>query len=204
MTSSAFERFRFSFFEDRDSVRSGLDIGALQSLEGEERDRAEEMLLNYLPDTRGVIGLGELRTTRAEPAIAEMLEATEGSDSKHAIPYLAKALWQIRPDACWLNAMRRVLVSGNEIERANAARAFKAFHDSAAVSVLIEALDDPSNLVRHHAGRSVLAIYGLDDYTVHSNGQHVTMRVMSDDPEIREGAKREILASISGKPISAR
>jgi len=45
MASPAFERFRFSFFEDPDSPRNGLDMKALAALEGEERSRAEDMLL---------------------------------------------------------------------------------------------------------------------------------------------------------------
>jgi hypothetical protein len=81
MASPAFERFRFSFFEDPDSARQGLDTGALAALEGEERSRSEDMLLQYLPDTRGVIGLGVLGSRRAEPALVRLLEAerTRGS-----------------------------------------------------------------------------------------------------------------------------
>src|SRR5258705_2313977 len=66
MASAAFERFRFSFFEDPDSPRNGLDIKALAALEGEERSRAEDMLLQYLPDTRAVIGLGALGSRQAD------------------------------------------------------------------------------------------------------------------------------------------
>jgi hypothetical protein len=40
MTSAAFERFRFRFFEDPDSPRNGLDMAALAALEGEERSLA--------------------------------------------------------------------------------------------------------------------------------------------------------------------
>jgi hypothetical protein len=60
MASAAFQRF--SFFEDPDSPRNGLDLKALAALEANERNRAEDMLLQYLPDTRGVIGLGTLRS----------------------------------------------------------------------------------------------------------------------------------------------
>src|SRR6476661_9965173 len=95
MASAAFERFRFSFFEDPDSPRSGLDMKALAALEGEERSRAEDMLLQYLPDARGVIGLGALGSRRAEPALVRLFEASEGSDSSEQV-YLAKALWQIQ------------------------------------------------------------------------------------------------------------
>jgi hypothetical protein len=37
-------RTRFSFFEDPDSPRNGLDVAALAALEGEERSLAEDML----------------------------------------------------------------------------------------------------------------------------------------------------------------
>jgi hypothetical protein len=47
--SAAFERFRFSFFEDPDSARQGLDTTGLAQLEGEERARAEDMLIRFLP-----------------------------------------------------------------------------------------------------------------------------------------------------------
>ena len=91
MASTAFERFRFSFFEDADSPRNGLDLKALAALEGEERSRAEDMLLQYLPDARGVIGLGALGSRRAETALVQLLEAEQGSDSVERV-YLAKAL----------------------------------------------------------------------------------------------------------------
>jgi hypothetical protein len=110
MTSPAFERFQFSFFEDPDSPRNGLDMAALAALEGEERSLAEDQ---YLPDTRGVIGLGALRSRRAEPALVQLFEAGQGSGGSAQI-YLAKALWQIRPDPRWLEAVIEVLASADE------------------------------------------------------------------------------------------
>lgn len=137
MASAAFERFQFSFFEDPDSARKGLDMKALAALEGEERRRAQDMVLQYLLDTRGVIGLGALGSRRAEPALVRLFEAGQGSDSGEQI-YLAKALWQIRPDPRWLAT------------------------------------------------------------------QHMMYRVMSDDAERHEGGKRDVLAAIAGRPISAQ
>ena len=67
--SPAFECFRWSFFDDKDFWRDGLDRTALLQLEGEERKRAEGMLIDQLPDERGIIGLGELRSRRAEPQL---------------------------------------------------------------------------------------------------------------------------------------
>jgi hypothetical protein len=51
--SDAFERFRFSFFEDQNSARDGLDLSSLAQLSDDERVRAEDMLIAYLPDTPG-------------------------------------------------------------------------------------------------------------------------------------------------------
>src|SRR6266403_1615781 len=181
MASTAFERFRFSFFEDADSPRNGLDLKALAALEGEERSRAEDMLLQYLPDTRGVIGLGGLGSRRAEPALVQLLEAEQGSDSGEQV-YLAKALWQIRPDPRWLEAVIEVLVSADEpMRRLTAAEALYHFRDAASVRALFKALDDPEGLVRHHAARGLLALHGLPDHS--QDPQHMMYRVMSDDAE---------------------
>jgi hypothetical protein len=202
MASAAFERFRFSFFEDPDSPRNGLDMKALAALEGEERSRAEDMLLRYLPDTRGVIGLGALGSRRAEPALMQLFEAEQGSNGSAQI-YLAKALWQIRPDPRWLEAVIEVLASADEpMRRLTAAEALYHIRDPVSVAALVKALDDSEGLVRHHAARGLLALHGLPD---HSNDpQHMMYRVMSDDAERHEGGKRDILAAIAGRPISAQ
>jgi len=202
MPSPAFERFRFSFFEDRDSPRNGLDMEALAALEGGERSRAEDMLLQYLPDARGVIGLGALGSRRAEPALVQLFEAEQGSDSGAQI-YLAKALWQIRPDPRWLKAMIEVLASADEpMRRLTAAEALYDFRDPAAVGALVKALDDPEGLVRHHAARGLLALHGLPDDS--KDPQHMMYRLMSNDAERHEGGKRDILTAIAGRPISAQ
>src|ERR1700744_2566319 len=105
---TAFERFRFSFFEDKYSARDGLDLAALGELSGEERTSAEDMLIAYLPDTRGVIGLGVLRSRRAEPKLKAMFEAEQAArltDPAGWYPfgliYLARALWLIDRDPRW-------------------------------------------------------------------------------------------------------
>jgi hypothetical protein len=69
MASAEFERFRFSFFEDEMSARDGLATSALAQLQGEEASQAEEILIGLLPDARAVIGLGILRSRRAEPEL---------------------------------------------------------------------------------------------------------------------------------------
>jgi hypothetical protein len=199
--SVAFERFRFSFFEDPDSARNGLDSRALTQLEGAERTRAEDMLLEFLPDARAVIGLGVLCARRAELHLTRLFEAERGAQSGYLI-YLAQALWQIRPDPRWALALIDVLeTADNEIWRQTAAWALCDVRDPAAARALVMALDDPDGLVRHHAARSLLVIHGLPVKPM--DPAHMMHLIMSDDPARREAAKRDILVAIACKPIAA-
>ena len=203
--SAAFARFRYSFFVDPDSARDGLDTTTLAQLDGKDRTKAEVMLMQYLPDARAVIGLGLLGSQRAERRLMRLFEATRDEEGLGPI-FLAKALWQIRPDPRWLAALIDVLASADHyIVRMNAAEALYDVRDPAAVHALITALDDPEGLVRHHAARGLLAIHGLaDEAVVMKHGpEHMMFRVMSNDPARREGGKRDILAIIVGRPISA-
>lgn len=206
MESPAFERFRFSFFEDPYSARDGLDTAALAELAGDERARAEEMLIAYLPDARGIIGLGELRSRKAEHRLVELLEAERAAQNTSTIAYLAKALWQIRPNPRWLAAVAEVLASAEfDMQRMNAALALSVFRHPEAAGPLVKALDDPADLVRHHAARALLVLHGLLDENglEQPDSEHMMYRVMADDPARRAGGKRDILAAIAGRPISA-
>ena len=60
---------------------------------------------------------------------------------------------------------------------------------------------DPDSLARHEAARGLLAIHGL--HAESNDRGHMMYRVMSDDAARREGGKRDILAAIDGRPISA-
>jgi hypothetical protein len=198
MASTAFEHFRFSFFEDPYSARQGLDTIALAQLDGEERTRAEGMLIQYLPDSRGVVGLGVLRSRQAKRQLVQLFEAERGAHSMGLI-YLAKALWQIRPDPRWAAALIDVLASAdNYIQRLNAALALNDVRDPATALAFVKALDDPKSLVRYHAARGLFAIHGLP---AESKGpEHMMYRLMSDDSVRRAGGKRDILAAVSAGP----
>jgi hypothetical protein len=211
--STTFERFRFSFFEDPTSAQDGLDTASLARLEGAERNRAEDMLLAYLPDYRGVIGLGVLHSRRAEPELTLLLqrELKERSAAKSRAPGswsalfltgLARALWQIRPDPRWVAVMVDVLGAAAEpSDRQDAAEALYEVRDPAAVGALTKALDDSQPLVRHHAARSLLAIYGLP--TPPLDLQHMIYRIAAADATSRERAKQDILTAIAGRPMPA-
>jgi HEAT repeat protein len=212
MVSAAFERFRLSFFEDPDSARNGLDQAALAELVGAERAHGEDMLIAFLPDTRAVIGLGVLRARRAEPAITAIFESAEREQrgakeagfeywSSAALVDIAKALWLIRPDPRWREAIVDMLAHGEfDGRRQEAAQALSDVRDPAVDPPLIRALDDPEPLVRHHAARSLLALRGFHIDILKPDA--MTIRVMADDAVRREAGKRDILAAIAGEPIS--
>jgi hypothetical protein len=213
--SPAFERFRWSFFDDKDSWRDGLDRTALLQLEGEERKRAEGMLIDQLPDARGIIGLGELRSRRAEPQLIDLFNAerqaqraaklgNDASWSPYKMVHLAKALWQIRPEPRWLEALTEILATADlDMHRQDAAMALSVFRDPVAVGALVRALDDSEALVRHHAARALLAIHSLiGEGEVINHPEHMMYWVMSDDRARRERGKRDILAAIAEGPAS--
>jgi hypothetical protein len=210
MTSAEFERFRFSFFEDKNSARDGLATSALAELQGEEAAHAEAILIGFLPDTRGVIGLGILRSRRAEPALTRMFEDEQRAQREAAaaggepwqtdqMVYLAKALWQIRPDRRWLDAILGVLAAGGDWQRQMAVEELRGVNDPVVVPALIKAIDDTEPLVRHHAARGLLEMHGLSTETL--DPAHMMYRIMSGDAARRESGKQDILAAIDGRPI---
>jgi len=94
-------------------------------------------------------------------------------------------------------------VKGHGIsQRLSAAEALCHLRDPASVRALVKSLDDPEGLVRHHAARGLLALHGLSDNS--KDPQHMMYRVMSNDAERHEVGKRDILAAIAGRPISAQ
>lgn len=196
------------------SARDGLASSALAQLEGEEISRAEGMLIAFLPDTRGVIGLGILRSRRAEPELTRMFEAEQRAQREaetqdktagdepwptDQLVYLAKSLWRIRPDRRWLDAILGILASGGEWQRQMAVEELRDVRDPVAEAALIEALDDTEPLVRHHAARGLLEMHGLPTET--RDPAHMMYLIMSKDPAQREGGKQAILAAIDGRPI---
>src|SRR4051812_21041532 len=188
---AAFDRFRFSFFEDADSARQGLDVVALASLVGDERERAEQELIGFLPDARAIIGLGVLRSTGAAPPLLRLFEGErsargvsglppEAPSSRSKLLPLAKALWQIRPDPRWPAAIIDVLDSAQEpMERQEAAEALYDVRDPATDRALAKALDDPEPLVRYHAGRGLLAVHGLPAES--RDPEHMLFQLMANE-----------------------
>jgi hypothetical protein len=215
--SDAFDRFRYSFFEDPTSARDGLDISSLRAIEDYERANAERLLLAFLPDARAVIGLGVLRSVKAEPELSRLFETERkqqvdarkdpamqpgGSNEWYpsAMLYLAQALWRIRPEPRWPQAVIEVLSSARDwVFRHEAVLVLAGVGEPIAVEALVNALDDGEPLVRHGAARALLTLHGLPaDFT---DPQAVTIRIMSRDAARRETARLEILAVIAGRAV---
>jgi hypothetical protein len=214
--SAAFERFKYSFFEDPTSAQDTLDRASLASLKGDERTRAEDMLIAFLPDARAVIGLGVLRSKKAEPELEQLFDEKlkEQADTTRdaqkqddynplGLLFLSRALWLIDPDPRWpLPAIAVLGSAGDWVHRQEAAEALGAMHAPEAVAALTKALDDVDALVRFSAARGLLAIYGLSYDPV--DIQSMVYRVMAEDAARRDGGKRDVLAAIAGRAMAGQ
>jgi hypothetical protein len=202
MNTPAFDRFQRSFLDESadEYVRDRLDTDVLAALSGEERRRAEDLLFERLPEVRAVIGLGVLRSHRAESELVRHFEEERASVSWLLIA-LAQALWRIRPDLRWLDAEIDALQRAASVERRQgAAAALGDFRDPVAVGALIKALDDPEPSIRQTAASSLLMIHGQPVDLMNLQSPHY--RVRSPDRAKRHAAKEEILATIAGLPLA--
>jgi len=209
--SAAFEAFRFSFLEDKGARRNEPDAKSLLLLEGRERDFAERMLIEALPDRRAIVGLGALRSRRAERRLTAIFElecaaaqaARIARDKEWRATLListAQALWRLEPRQRYARALIGTLrCAPNWAERMDAAAALAEMPTLEVEEALAEALDDRDALVRHHAARALLAIHGVETDPRAMN--HMVYRVMAEDPERREGGRRDIMAALLGAPI---
>ena len=206
-----FEKFRYDFFEDPDSARDYLQTAHLLALRGDERTLAESMLLDFLPDSRAVIGLGALRSQRAAPRLYEIFEA-ERRKAGHAyatgatdvnllqLIFVSTALWRIRPSETFAQALIDNLNrSPRPLERSDSASALAEMPIPEVNAALLARIDDPDQLVRYHAARGLLLIHGekLDP----SDTRSISFLVGSMEPGQRESGARSLLAAIAGKPL---
>ena len=200
MSQDVFEKFRYSFFEDAYSWHDGLDIEAAKALSGHDRNKAEDMLLAFLPDTRAVIGLGAIRSQRGKPILQAMFAEIEPHDFSSGNVEIAKALCAIEPNpdcVAYLSATLRQLFGWTT--RMDAAIALGGVADPVAVDALKFSLDDRDDLVRHHAASSLLALHGVA--VDKDNIENCTVRIMSKDKDRRASGKAEALAACAGRKL---
>jgi HEAT repeat protein len=158
--SKEFDSFlKSNFFGDQfNSIHDGLDTPLLTALQGDDRVRAEDILLKALPDPRAIIGLGEIRSQRAVARLRGLIITRDGTDA-------AVALVKITGE---LTGLGHVIDELEDREshwspRMDAAISLRYFRMKKAVDALLRALDDPERLVRHHAAISLLVMHGRAD-----------------------------------------
>lgn len=198
MPSSNWASFEESYFGDPYMAwHDGLDEGALLALEGEERERAEKMLLDALGsgDSRPAAGLASLRSTQAVGKLKQELPGASGNNEIKT----ALALWKIERYEPAADTLINILKSDAFWGvRMDAARAMRHVPLPRAITALWHAVEnDPENLVRQHAATALLIIYNIPSeiYDMHP----LSIDVMSEEKEKRDEAVRKLKALIAKK-----
>jgi hypothetical protein len=162
MPSNEWEYFMDNFFGDPYMMwHDGIDPTAASRLQGEERTKAEKMLIESM--NRGnywaPMGLREMKSKKAIPYMKELIETAYSrlgieiavalnviENTTDYVPYLIHALQNV----------------SSPYDRFAAAIALREFGTPEAIDALFEAIKDPDYLVRNHASESLLAIHGLE------------------------------------------
>lgn len=201
--SEPFQRFLHAFFAPLtyETWHEGFDVQSLSRLSAEEQRLAEDILLQHLEqgeiDSRIVVGLGELRSQRAIPALTKRLQSSRGEKS---VIEPAVALWQIAHSQEALSALIEALAGLPDFfGRMDAAIGLGDCRCQQAAQALQQALSDEAYLVRYHATNSLLMISSL--WPHRKRGHPLAVKVMSDDPQKREATINRILALIKNRPL---
>ncbi len=162
MSSPEWNRFLENYFGDPYMMwHDGIDEKSVTLLKGEEREQAEDMLIELLEEGShyGAIGLRELRSTKALPVLETLLKNSTGTLAVE----IAVALSLIKSSLDYvpiiINALKE---SGFWSVRIRAARALRRFPSEEVVAVLFESVaKDREYLVRNHASETILFLHGL-------------------------------------------
>lgn len=201
--SEAYQHFLHAFFAPLtyEAWHEGFDVQSLAGLSAEEQVLAEEVFLQHLEqgsdDFRVAVGLGELRSQRAIPALTKRLQSSRGDRS---VIEPAVALWQIAHSQQALSALIEALAALPDVfGRMDAAIGLGECRCQQAAQALQQALSDEAYLVRYHAANSLLLISSLWQHR--KRGHPLAIKVMSNDPQKREAAIARILALSKNRPL---
>ena len=208
--SAAFEAFRRRL---DDGAGRRLDLAALATLQGRERRRAEQMLLDALPDPCAIEALGELATARARRRLSALFEqqcaraqAASVAGETHwngaALIASAAALWRLAPQDRFVRVIiGRLRHARAASERMDAAAALARMPNREADQALNEALDDRDALVRHHVARALLVLHGVE---IDAHAAHCLIyAVMAGEAARREEGLRDIARALAQRPLRA-
>ncbi len=163
----------------------GIDEKSVTRLTGDERSRAEEMLISSLEEGNhyAAIGLRELKSTRALPVLERLLPSSAGNFRIQ----IAVALCMIKDSLEYVGHVIAVLKSSAFWSyRIDAARALRRYPSEQVVQALFEAVaNDPDYLVRNHASETILFLHGMPPrITDHKEiFQHMIVEFEENDEE---------------------
>jgi len=185
MPSSEWDRFMENFFGDPYMMwHDGIDPTSVLDLKGDEREKAEEMLIESMKEGSywAPMGLAELKSKKALPELKDLLTKSSG---KMRIE-ISVALCTIEETHEYVPVIIDVLKQNpSEYIRLDAARALRYYPTHSVVDALFDAVLDPAYLVRNHACESLLHIHGLQ--AIISNHREIFKHIIFDYPE-EEGA----------------
>ena len=138
----------------------GIDPTSVRALEGEEREKAEEMLIQSMKDGSywAPMGLREIMSKAAVPVMKEMVEQAQS----RLLIEIAHALNVIEKTTEYVPYIIRVLKhAGFWSSRMDAAMLLRRYNTSEVVEALYDSMPDADYLVRNHSSESLLHIHRL-------------------------------------------
>ncbi|MBN9388928.1 MAG: hypothetical protein J0I20_12830 [Chloroflexi bacterium] len=198
--SPAFQQFLESLeITDRQSLES-YDMPSLRALQGKERERAEQILVDRLTQTddpRAPRAILDLKLTRAVPALRQALKIQADS----TLVEVANALWGLETDPSVVSTINDVLKQGELYGRVSAAYSLRDYPKEIVTDALFEAINDEDKLVRANAAASLYQLYGLNKWeSVPGRGVMLLgVRLRSNFSSVRQEALKELKAIIKGK-----
>ncbi|MFW9926080.1 MAG: HEAT repeat domain-containing protein [Candidatus Thorarchaeota archaeon] len=163
MPSREWEYFMENYYGDPYMMwHDGIDEKSVTYLKGEEREKAEDMLIESLAEGNyyAAKGLRELRSEKAIPTLVMNLFSGSGTLTVE----IAVALCMIKDTLDYVPHIINVMK--NHVfwtSRMDAARALRRFPTEEVVEALYETVaKDPDYLVRNHASETILFLHGLE------------------------------------------
>jgi HEAT repeat protein len=154
--------FMSNFFRDSHMKwHDGIDATSVCRLEGDERDKAEKMLIESMQKGSqwAPMGLRELRSQKAVPLMKEMLTTVDG-DLLREIAIALNVIERTKEYNQYIIQVLRKCPSA--YCRLKAAHKLREFPTPEVIEVLFDAVSDIDYLVRSQASESLLSIHGLE------------------------------------------
>jgi hypothetical protein len=203
MPTSSLQNFVQSLTSTESTYREDFDIPSLLNLQGEEREEAEELLLNRLtgsPDRRVPRALGYMKSLKALPELE--YGVVMHMDAAVMRAEVVLAIWAISQDPRVPGWLQEILAKGNEAFGRNiAGYSLRDFPGKASEAALWEAIKtETSQLVRINATDSLFKLLQVPRWGKGAKLGHMRSWLSSDLKSLRgRGIKQleTLLADIS-------